>query len=66
MPRIADLDYGNVECPVCLGEGWVCENHPDKAWDGGEGLLWWGGNAVPMQSALLGSGPRGGCATAAK
>ena len=20
------------KCPVCLGIGWVCENHPDRAW----------------------------------
>ena len=24
-------------CEVCLGEGWVCEDHPLKAWDGGDG-----------------------------
>lgn len=21
------------DCPICYGLGWVCENHPDKAWD---------------------------------
>ena len=21
-------------CPVCFGMGWVCENHPKRAWDG--------------------------------
>ena len=20
-------------CPICFGLGWVCENHPDRAWD---------------------------------
>ena len=20
-------------CPICFGMGWICENHPDKAWD---------------------------------
>jgi hypothetical protein len=20
-------------CPICFGIGWVCENHPDRAWD---------------------------------
>lgn len=25
----------NVECPICGGEGWVCENHPDKPWETG-------------------------------
>ncbi len=23
-------------CPNCNGEGWVCENHPAVAWQGGE------------------------------
>lgn len=22
------------DCPICLGEGHVCEDHPDKAWAG--------------------------------
>jgi hypothetical protein len=22
----------NPECPICLGSGWVCENHPKLAW----------------------------------
>jgi hypothetical protein len=20
-------------CPICFGSGWVCENHPNRAWD---------------------------------
>ena len=24
-------------CPVCHDLGWVCENHPDKAWTEGVG-----------------------------
>jgi hypothetical protein len=20
------------DCPVCFGIGWVCENHPGRAW----------------------------------
>jgi hypothetical protein len=20
------------DCSICFGIGWVCENHPDKAW----------------------------------
>jgi hypothetical protein len=20
------------KCPICFGIGWVCENHPDRAW----------------------------------
>jgi hypothetical protein len=23
----------NPNCPICRGIGWVCENHPDRAWD---------------------------------
>jgi hypothetical protein len=23
----------NPDCPICAGLGWVCENHPNKAWD---------------------------------
>ena len=23
----------NPECPICFGIGWVCENHPNRAWD---------------------------------
>jgi hypothetical protein len=23
----------NPKCPICFGIGWVCENHPDRAWD---------------------------------
>jgi hypothetical protein len=22
----------NKSCPICFGIGWVCENHPDRAW----------------------------------
>ena len=22
-----------MRCPVCLGSGWVCEDHPDKPWE---------------------------------
>jgi hypothetical protein len=24
----------NPKCPICFGIGWVCEAHPDRAWDG--------------------------------
>jgi hypothetical protein len=23
----------NKNCLICFDLGWVCENHPDKAWD---------------------------------
>lgn len=46
----ADLhpDYVNVSlpdhvasetkpnCEICLGQGWVCEDHPKLPWDGGD------------------------------
>lgn len=25
---------GDPDCPRCLGEGWVCENHPTRPADG--------------------------------
>jgi hypothetical protein len=25
----------NAHCPICEGEGWVCENHPYVKWDSG-------------------------------
>lgn len=34
LTRISDLDRANVECGICHGYGWVCENHQDKAWAG--------------------------------
>ena len=27
LPSIHDVTRGNVECPICEGWGWVCENH---------------------------------------
>lgn len=27
----------DVKCPICHGLGWVCENHPNRAWTEGEG-----------------------------
>lgn len=24
--------FKDVNCSVCLGANWVCENHPDKRW----------------------------------
>jgi hypothetical protein len=27
----------DFNCEVCAGEGWVCEDHPDKAWKVGDG-----------------------------
>ncbi len=33
LPTIEEVTRGNVECPVCEGWGWVCENHPERVWD---------------------------------
>lgn len=27
--------YEHPKCQICKGEGWVCENHPEIAWEGG-------------------------------
>lgn len=26
----------NPSCEICLGEGWVCENHPQNPWNFGD------------------------------
>lgn len=39
LPSIADEFICSPECPVCLGDGIVCEDHPDRRWleqDGNE------------------------------
>ncbi|MET4512560.1 hypothetical protein ABIB81_001870 [Bradyrhizobium sp. I1.7.5] len=37
-PRLTGLaGMTDVKCPVCQGLGWVCENHPTKAWTENEG-----------------------------
>jgi hypothetical protein len=28
-----------ANCPICLGIGWACENHPDRAWDDALGCV---------------------------
>lgn len=35
LRTIEEVTRGNVECPICRGEGWVCENHPNKVWGAG-------------------------------
>ena len=37
LRSIHGVTQGNAECPICEGEGWVCENHPDKTWGQGGG-----------------------------
>lgn len=34
LRRITDIiDRAEVDCPRCLGEGLVCENHPMLPWE---------------------------------
>lgn len=51
LRSITELDRANVECPICLGEGWVCENHDDKPWGYGEACC--GGAGMPCRCNLL-------------
>lgn len=34
-----------TQCANCEGEGWVCENHPQRPWGWGEGCC--GGAGMP-------------------
>ena len=29
------LSRANVECPLCGGDAWVCEAHPNLPWENG-------------------------------
>jgi hypothetical protein len=33
FPTMESGNSMDAKCPVCFGIGWVCENHPDRAWD---------------------------------
>lgn len=48
--RIGDVTRGDQNCPVCQGEGWICENHPDTAW--GDGLNCCGGAGAPCRCTV--------------
>ncbi len=37
----------DIDCKACANEGWVCENHPEKAWGGGYGCC--GGAGTPCK-----------------
>jgi hypothetical protein len=32
--RVRDNQVMKVECAMCKGNRWVCEDHPEKPWDG--------------------------------
>ena len=52
LPKISELDSANPECKICNGEGWVCEDHPQKAWDYGDGCC--SGAGMPCECNPLG------------
>lgn len=33
FPITRSRDGMDAKCSICLGIGWVCENHPDRPWD---------------------------------
>ncbi len=34
LPRITDfIDEHPEDCPICLGDALVCEDHPGRPWD---------------------------------
>lgn len=37
-----------IICKVCKDEGWVCENHPSEAWNGGDSKCC-GGAGMPCK-----------------
>ncbi|TWB66650.1 hypothetical protein [Bradyrhizobium sacchari] len=39
-------------CTICDDTGWVCENHPDRPWDGPRGCTC-GGAGVPCPAWVL-------------
>lgn len=32
MDKLSELDKADPDCKTCGGDGWVCEDHPDRAW----------------------------------
>ncbi len=37
LRSIHDIDASDPLCANCGGEGWVCEDHPEVPWLGGDG-----------------------------
>lgn len=48
LGSIADEFVCSPECPVCFGDGIVCEDHPNVAWCDGDGCC--GGAGMPCPS----------------
>jgi hypothetical protein len=40
------------KCALCLGLGWVCENHPDRPWDDERGCTC--GAGMPCKCNMAG------------
>lgn len=54
LTSIVDEFACSPECPVCYGDGIVCENHPDKVWDPDETGVGCGcGAGMPCPSIAL-------------
>ena len=49
MSELAKLTDPN--CPICQGEGWVCEDHPTQRWYDGHGCC--GGPGMPCKCSAL-------------
>lgn len=47
LPSIEEFFTCDPDCPRCLGSGHVCEEHPDKAWDEGDGCC--GAPGIPCR-----------------
>jgi hypothetical protein len=39
------------DCSICFGIGWVCENHPNRAWDEEKGCQCGAGMPCDCQRA---------------
>lgn len=37
LRKLSEIDNADPNCEACKGEGWVCEDHAEKAWGYGDG-----------------------------
>jgi hypothetical protein len=51
--RISDEFVCSPECPVCRGEGIVCEDHPATPWNGGDPPCCGRGAGAPCPSIAI-------------
>ena len=42
----------DASCPVCGGDRWVCEDHPNVPWQDGDGCCGGGGAPCPGETGL--------------